>query len=436
MIIIKDAIKKITDIIGFQKIEINESYRPSTFTIFIKVEKGTLVYNSLVNMLILLKPKEDCLEYLIKKWFFVTMDFDEIQLVKNLRKDLIKLEGEKTLITYTIFTTTDCNARCPYCFEAGRPKIHMPISVAEKCAKYILNHYDRKEVEFRWFGGEPLYNQTPIDYICNFLHENNVKYTSRMATNGFLFNKNNIIKAKLLWNLTQVQITLDGTRNIYNKIKNYKTTGDGFEKVLNNIQQLADNNIEVVIRLNVDKSNVDNLKELISKDIYSRFANNTHITVYTHTLNDVLLSYSTKDRKILFKKKMELDKLIIDFGFTRHKTLPKSFKLYRCIADNKRSITILPSGNLGLCEHFTESKFIGNIDTPNFINISVVKELREYSNDYYFCKDCAFYPRCIRLVNCSDLGLCNIEMKKQNINNIKTEILFEYHSWLQSQTNN
>jgi sulfatase maturation enzyme AslB (radical SAM superfamily) len=40
-----------------------------------------------------------------------------------------------------------------------------------------------------------------------------------MISNGILFNEKNIVKARELWHLKNVQITLDGTESSYEQIK-------------------------------------------------------------------------------------------------------------------------------------------------------------------------------------------------------------------------
>ena len=432
MKVIQQPIKQIIETIGYQEIIKSKRYRPLRYTLSIQVDKGILIYNILLGSLVLREPGEDHNEFMIKTWYYVIEEFDDIRLVKELRKKLKRLEGRNIpLTTYTIFSTTDCNANCPYCFELGRTKMHMSLDIAKKSALFILGHAQGHKVNFRWFGGEPLYNQAPIDCICSILKEHKVDFISRMATNGFLFDNNSLNKAKQLWNLTQVQITLDGTRELYNKTKKYNNNVDGFERVLENIVLLTKNNIEVVIRLNVDNTTIDSQLKLLKDELFPRFAGNRYITIYTHLLNDTLITIDSSKREKMFCGKRELDKLIVDNGFSRHKFIPKTFKLYRCIADNKHSITILPSGKIGLCEHFTESYYISNLDNFEKIDKKAVKNLRRYKKDLKICLDCVFYPRCIRLVNCPDMRICCEELKNQNVDHLKTEALNEYKLWLE-----
>lgn len=56
-----------------------------------------------------------------------------------------------------------------------------------------------------------------------------------MVSNGYLFNPTLICEAVDVWKLRKIQITLDGTESVYEKIKQF---GDkqSFQKVIENIR--------------------------------------------------------------------------------------------------------------------------------------------------------------------------------------------------------
>jgi sulfatase maturation enzyme AslB (radical SAM superfamily) len=125
-----------------------------------------------------------------------------VELVRWVRRNTCK---EPDYITcYTILTTTDCNARCFYCYEKGIRRLPMSRETADKTVAFIKEHCGEKSVNISWFGGEPLFNSEVIDIIIGYLKENNIKYISTMVTNGYLFDEKLIFKAKNFWNLTNV----------------------------------------------------------------------------------------------------------------------------------------------------------------------------------------------------------------------------------------
>ena len=53
-------------------------------------------------------------------------------------------KSAKNITGYTIFPTTDCNARCFYCFELDRSRIPMSVETARKVVRYIKDHCGRE----------------------------------------------------------------------------------------------------------------------------------------------------------------------------------------------------------------------------------------------------------------------------------------------------
>ena len=135
------------------------------------VEGGVLLFNLLTRELLLLIEAEHTrlaeLQYLKDHWFLVPNDTNEKEYADFVRWVLQTRKKKSRIITgYTIFPTTDCNARCFYCFELGRSRVPMSQETALKTAEYIKNHCGDKSVSISWFGGEPLFNQEAIDTIC------------------------------------------------------------------------------------------------------------------------------------------------------------------------------------------------------------------------------------------------------------------------------
>lgn len=429
MEIIKNPIKEVNEILGTQEYDPSMTYRKSYYTICLKVKNGILVYHSLLGSVILCKEFNDT-AFFVANWYYVPNGFDERRLVQKVRERLQSDSIFNSLKTFTIYPTTDCNAKCHYCFENGRKKNKMAEQTAFMASRYIINNSNQNKITIRWFGGEPLYNQTAIKTICNDLQIHGVDFESKMATNGFLFNSTLIKTAKTDWKLKQVQITLDGTEDIYNVVKGFTTKVNAFKKVIKNIHLLSEQSIHVVIRLNVDKISIDNQKELVENTLISEFEGNKYVSIYTHLLMEALRKYDKTEMHQLFKLKKEIDRIIFRHGLSIHTATPTNPKLYKCIADNRESVTILPDGKIGLCEHYTDDKYISDLNTSESFDFNQISEIRTYNTELVLCKKCQFYPRCVRLINCPDSGICNLEIKRQNINYIKDEMASEYHKWL------
>ena len=68
----------------------------------------------------LAEEKQKVLEQLVKNHFLVPVTTRDRELADQVRQTLRIMEPRKAPITkYTVLTTTDCNARCFYCYEIG-----------------------------------------------------------------------------------------------------------------------------------------------------------------------------------------------------------------------------------------------------------------------------------------------------------------------------
>ena len=159
-----------------QKPDAGQIYRPMNYVVEQPVEEGLLLYHTMTKAMLLLTPEEAetykktpaALTQLIEQWFLVPQSFDDRLLSRQIRDVGRMLEKKSDAITgYTIMTTTDCNARCFYCFELGRPRMPMSEETAHRTADYIINHCKGEKVTLRWFGGEPLYNLPVISLIAD-----------------------------------------------------------------------------------------------------------------------------------------------------------------------------------------------------------------------------------------------------------------------------
>jgi len=130
-----------------------------TYVLAQPVEGGVLVFHTLTRALLLLTPEEyaapDNLPELRSSWFRVPQEMDDMKYADQVRFIRRTMWKEPEHITsYTIFTTTDCNARCFYCYEMGRSRIPMSAETAHKAAAYIAAHCGGEKVHLHWFGGE------------------------------------------------------------------------------------------------------------------------------------------------------------------------------------------------------------------------------------------------------------------------------------------
>lgn len=428
--------ENILKILGNAK-KIDSKYRFSKYCIKAPVEGGVLIWNILTRELIFLENQElnqiENVPELIEKWFLVPNDFDDKKCANKVRFAYSVMKKKCNAITdYTIFSTTDCNARCFYCYELGRSRIPMSEETAIKVADYIIKHCGSEKVKLHWFGGEPLYNKKVIDIICMKLQELEIQFESKMTSNAYLFDSEVIKKSVNIWNLRKVQITLDGTRDVYNKTKAYIDKSiNAYEIVLHNIRLLLDAKVKVVIRLNVGEHNAKNLLQLI-EELHERFAGDEGIYVYTHVLFEIAGNKenirTVEARELLYADMKKIREKIVRYGFLQPKKLKNTLPVNQCMADSGNAITILPDGHIGLCEHFSENEFIGHIDSEEF-DQAVIKSFKEYCNPCPECEECFYYPECLRLKKCLEESVCFEEVRMLHRDQIIESMKYEYEKY-------
>lgn len=342
---------------------------PSYYNRYIHHGDNYLIYNLYKSTAVLLKESEfkrfediamdfKHTEELLRLGMYVKEDFSEIDYL--LLKSRI-ISANDNHVFFRIYTTYDCNAKCYYCYEKDVNKVYMSHEVAKKTISFIKNNTPKNsKLTIEWFGGEPLLNIPIIDYISKEIKEysilNDIYFRSRVITNGLLINESIILKSIKHWNLNMVQITLDGPKSMYEKIKNYEQA-DGFETVLDNIENLLNKKVKVNIRLNYDDSRINEIIGLIDL-LYERFGKYDTVNVYSkRIMNDESENNTTNnigDMKIFNK--------LVKVGFVKDilATIPN--RVSKCVAYKINSYIVDPNGNVGKCsQSLAKNEIVGDI---------------------------------------------------------------------------
>ena len=442
-------------ILGIQEFNNNLKYRLSKYTFSFNYKNKLILYNTMTKQLVLLNSDEkncftsleegknlDSLKTLINNWFLVPEDFDE----KNLNDQIIFLAKQTPrkgfINNFVILPTTDCNARCYYCFELGTKRINMDEKTAIDVSNYISKVSKGNKVKLHWFGGEPLYNSNAIDIICSSLKKQNIEYESSMISNAFLFDKMLVKKAKFEWKLKTIQITLDGTEEIYNNTKAYiyKQVKNPFQRVYENIGLLLENDISIKVRLNMDMHNIDNLYELINT-LYKDYGKYNKLKIYPAILFEEIGAdkkiRTEEQRDIVYSAYIQLCQYLFDKGLLNISPLDRSLKISRCIADNESSVVVLPNGELCKCEHYSESEIFGNIYNES-INHDIIESWKEKKEEIPECFNCLYYPNCLKLKKCKNGAppKCIDGERKANLFFLKASIIKTFELWVKNDFEN
>ena len=414
----------------------DEQYRLSAYCLRVDCEEGVLLYQTLTGEVLLLTPQEwekredeaALRAELIRGRFFVPCGLDEKKQADQI-KHLIKLlkSEEKEKSSFVIFTTLDCNARCYYCYEKGRPRPVMSEQTARDAADYIAQTCGSEEIHLQWFGGEPLFNMSAIEIISKKLTDRGQKFKSMIVSNGYLFDAETVRKAREEWAVERVQITLDGTEEVYNRSKAYiYRERSPYQRVMRNIGLLLDAGISVQIRLNMDKNNANDLMALVD-ELSVRFGGRSGFKVYAALLGETGQAKvgrfdgvdAAMDRYAALGKKLK------DLGLASEEGVSTKLTINNCMADRDGCFTILPDGRLGKCEHESEKKLVGSIYQRECDSamLAAWKERLAVPE----CRDCAAYPVCRKLKMCEWYqNGCTELARRQEIYMLQQKVLNTY----------
>lgn len=437
MIILEHPLDIALSVLGVNRYNGNKRYRFSEYNVIIDEPEdgGKLFYNSVTMAVVFLTYDElaeierngfSGQDILYAGRFMIPETMDETANIEKLKKAVTqqKRRDIQHPTSYTILPTTSCNARCFYCYEIGRPQKVMTQDMAVKVAEYIIKRYVKgQRIRLYWFGGEPTVNIAAIDTICRMLSDAGVDFYSEMVSNGYLLTEENVKKGIELWHLTHVQITVDGTKDVYNKSKNYiyKNDPNPYERIMENIGTLASCGVGVDIRLNVGKHNFDDLSNLVD-ELVARFGYANNVVIYTMQIFECNMVEKRTDaeKEELFSMIDEINKKIEENGIGGN-TLDRSYKNSMCGADDGHSILIAPDGHIGLCEHHTDDEFIGHIDELK-MNFSVLQKWTEKMVKMDICEGCPLFSTCVKLKNCPEEGQCSIYERDMKVNKFRRRL--------------
>jgi len=358
-----------------------------------KLNDDTIImYNSRTHCLSL-NPKQDLnqmedvdVKELLKEGFLVE---DEVCEEDDLRQRIHQENEDTRTISVWVFVSNDCNLACTYCWEQGgllKKNSNMSMETAEKTVDWILSYCERQQAEdldITYMGGEPCLNMKAIELISNRLNQSSMRVRYSIITNGVMMNESMIERMKQI-GIHSYQITLDGTKAVHDKRRIYRDGSGTFEKILNNIMEIAskDQESEIVLRMNIDPENmtdVPNLLRMLKRLEFPRFA--------AICMNDTIFEDGIADPAVL-KQVIEILRQAIGYGFRI-----AYGELNHCWMMSKAWFMVNQDGLLYKCPSLVgKGEYaVGNI------------EQEEFYEEYEIQRSLKPWERCI---DCELAGLC------------------------------
>lgn len=266
--------------------------KSSNYNTFIKQDVEWIAHNGLTNALAVLSNKEmsdfnlyintgngltiEQINEFKENGFLIDDNFNEIEFIRyNMYKDRF----DKSALALVIAPTSNCNFRCPYCFESKVLRnCRMDDSVKQAVIDFVeskMNTIERLSIV--WYGGEPLLEIGLISEFSKIFIElcerNNVVYSANIITNGYLLTSE-VLEQLIQYKVTDIQITIDGMNEEHDSRRYLVGKKPTFEKIIHNLLSLEsvykkyDDFPFIAIRMNVDKKNVSQVDSLLEY-IYS-----------------------------------------------------------------------------------------------------------------------------------------------------------------------
>lgn len=374
---------------------------------------------------------------------------EDAKLVKDMKRGCFILEDDddelKTLklhsnmgkfnqrgFSLVIAPTLQCNFACPYCYEERQQGI-MNSETQNAIIERVKNEAKAKnDISITWYGGEPLLTKDIIEEMSqkmiDITKQENVHYGAYIVTNGYLINESTVEMLKKA-KVTGAQITLDGPPEIHNSRRKLHNGGPTFDKIVSGIKLFESAGISVHIRVNLDKTNIGKLENLLKILIDNKLQNISvglgHVRDYSNGCSAV--AHNCLKTAEYAEEEIKHQNILLKYGF-KAESYPfyPGVKSNYCCADTLSAYVVGPNGDLYKCWNDVgcSERSVGNIKEP-------VEKYNKVYLDYLLwspfdsqeCIECNLLPLCMG--GCPHHGLKSkkpeCEMWKYNLeNSLKT----------------
>lgn len=380
--------------------ELEMKYKLSEYNVYLDESRG-LVYNAVTQAVSEFEDKmltADNLQDLVECGFIVLKGTDEKAVLRDEYRHRDEFSNELHLI---IALTLDCQFRCVYCYEK-HPSVYMNESTKRAVIDVVQSYAKTgKNISVVWYGGEPMLDFESVKTLTyefqNVCNNCGVEYTASMISNGYAFNRENILELDML-SVASVQITVDGMKTIHELRRPMSNGEESFECIINNMIAINQNtNTEVHLRINVDKDNIQSAYELIT---YLKEIGLTEIDVNLGMMKAFGCDHVCgKETKKLFTMRefadefMKFKEHLIKNGFYHavEKMMPE-YKVNSCTMDAPDSYVIDPAGYVYKCISKVGQRecSIGNV----MEGFNAKAHLAVDAFEFEMCIRCKYFPIC------------------------------------------
>jgi uncharacterized protein len=239
-------------------------------------------------------------DYFIKKGYLYPNTDEEEKLIRAISenyKTRDKIAAGLKGGQYGFITSLNCNLACPYCFQQkkadsvgflSRRQVDLgldSIRRAEELVEAIMGESSLPKISIT--GGEPLLrhrsNLEVLDYLLSRLED--LQWPYNITTNGTEL-KSFVEEHARSDRCRNIQVTLDGPREIHDQRRCYRGGGPSFDRICEGVDAALSEGWYLTLRVCLDMSNVKYLPELAEFIIDKRWPEHDVFNAYVSPVTD------------------------------------------------------------------------------------------------------------------------------------------------------
>lgn len=237
------------------------------------------------------------IDSLLERKYLFENDVEYKEFITSVDNKIEELE-KKATPNFLVVPSYACNLQCIYCYEQTYmikgttdidplKMVDLQFERIDKIMEVYENKYGKAtdDIRITIMGGEPLLrcNVKTITYIFEQTKKRN--YTLDIVSNGVDLNYYIDLFNEYKDTIDHIQITVDGIKEIHDKRRIFRDGRGSFDLIMNNIHLSIDNEITIVLRVNVDATNINELSQL-ADTLVKEFNYNKKLLPYLYLLQD------------------------------------------------------------------------------------------------------------------------------------------------------
>jgi uncharacterized protein len=221
---------------------------------------------------------------------------------------------EKDEIQIFFVTNYSCNFACTYCYQDQyqNHRFRLDKELIDAFFSYVAKEFSSNRKYITIFGGEPLLNNPTQKENLGYIiaKANEAQLSLCYVTNGYHLEE--YLPVLRTGRVREIQVTLDGTEKVHNRRRFLKGGGGTFGKIVTGIDASLRENIDINLRMVIDKDNIDNLPDLAEFAIEKGWTKSSHFKTQIGRNYELHHCQSSPDRLFdrisLYEKIFELTK--------------------------------------------------------------------------------------------------------------------------------